>query len=286
MQLRYFQKGFNFSQDGPGNRLVYHLQGCNYRCPWCANPEGISPTGTIMVCGELSDAACKHSAVVNGRLERSKCTGCDAPCVCSPASNLKLSCVCAEVDEIVDECLSCSMLFFDGGGVTLTGGEPTMQLAPVKELLTKLRSHGINTALETNASHMKLPELFELTDFLITDCKHYDSDIHRRFCGEGNERVIRNIALAAKQRSQLLVRIPLISGFNASEEDARGFAELFCSVASPHCRYELLRYHEFGKDKFAKCGMEYTVENGFVDDNRFNGFKRIFEHYGLSLIHT
>ncbi len=41
MELWYFQKGFNFSQDGPGNRLVYHLCGCNLRCPWCSNPEGM-----------------------------------------------------------------------------------------------------------------------------------------------------------------------------------------------------------------------------------------------------
>lgn len=286
MQIRYFQKGFNFSQDGPGNRLVYHLQGCNYTCPWCANPEGINPTGTVMVCGKLSEASCKFGAVVNGKLERSKCSGCNAPCAGSPASNLKLSCVTADVDEIVAECLSCSMMFFDGGGVTLTGGEPTMQFAAVKELLTKLKSHGINTAIESNASHIRLPELFELTDYLITDCKHYDSDIQRRFCGDGNEAVIHNIALASKQRRQLLVRIPLISGFNASENDAKGFAELFRMVCSPNCCYELLRYHEFGKDKFAKCGMQYKVENGFVSDTDFDRFKKVFKDNGLSLIHT
>ena len=46
--MKIFQKGFNYSQDGPGNRLVYHLLGCNMRCPWCTNPEGMSVNGDVL----------------------------------------------------------------------------------------------------------------------------------------------------------------------------------------------------------------------------------------------
>ena len=56
--MRIFQRGFNFSQDGPGNRLVYHLQGCNLRCPWCSNPEGLDlHGGTPAAVEELLDGA-------------------------------------------------------------------------------------------------------------------------------------------------------------------------------------------------------------------------------------
>lgn len=84
MDLHIFQRGFNFSQDGPGNRLVYHLQGCNLHCPWCSNPEGMT------FCGGA---------------------------VCS-------------VEDIVAEVLRSRPMFFDGGGVTLTGGEAAMQPRP------------------------------------------------------------------------------------------------------------------------------------------------------------
>ncbi len=69
MLVNIFQKGFNFSQDGPGNRLVYHLQGCNMHCPWCSNPEGISEKGSIMVTEGINDEICPKSAITSGMLD-------------------------------------------------------------------------------------------------------------------------------------------------------------------------------------------------------------------------
>ena len=90
MVLKIFQKGFNYSQDGQGNRLVYHLQGCNMKCRWCANPEGM-PAGGAMI------------------REKDK----------SP----RLSYEEHPVDEVYEEILSCKPMIFDGGGVTFSGGE-------------------------------------------------------------------------------------------------------------------------------------------------------------------
>ena len=59
MKLKIFQKGFNYSQDGQGNRLIFHLQGCNMKCPWCSNPEGMSMKGTLVVNKEwLAESCC------------------------------------------------------------------------------------------------------------------------------------------------------------------------------------------------------------------------------------
>ena len=249
MTIKYFQKGFNFSQDGPGNRLVIHFQGCNLKCPWCSNPEGLKVGGTY-------------------------------------SENGKLSYTEVEVSDLVKECIDCEMMFFDGGGVTVTGGEATLQFDALKMFFTQLRANGINTALECNATHPRLPELFELCDFLILDCKHYDSQKHFEVCGVDNKIIINNIALAAKERSQLLVRIPLIGGFNSSVADAEGFAKLFNEIATSACSFEFLTYHEFGKDKYAKLGMAYTVENAFVSDGDLAAFKEIFKKNSLKIIYT
>ena len=81
--MRILQKGFNYSQDGPGNRLVYHLQGCNFKCKWCSNPESM-------------------------------------PLFSDNADDIPN-------DDVVKEIERSRMMFFDGGGVTFTGGEPTLQ---------------------------------------------------------------------------------------------------------------------------------------------------------------
>ena len=242
MTIRVFQKGFNYSQDGPGNRLVYHLQGCNLHCPWCSNPEGLCHSGG---------------------------TECN-------------------VDELVTEAKRSSMLFFDGGGVTLTGGEVTMQFDAVKELLSRLHDMGIHTCIETNGIAKRLSELFPMLDLLIMDIKHYDPKVHCAFTGLQNVLTIRNIEVALYAKQALALRIPLIGGFNASEEDARGFAEMFRELGiRDNATIELLPYHEYGKDKYKSLGMEYTMtDRAWITPEQLRTFSEIIEAEGFRLIHT
>lgn len=287
MVVRILFKGFNFSQDGPGNRLVYHLQGCNMRCPWCSTPESMPEQGTLLVSGTPEERFCPFGAVKNGQVDRTQCAACyEKPCTKYAGSKLRMSCTVMNINAVVDEIKSSMPMFFDGGGVTFTGGEPTVQFEALKELLIRLKKLGINTALETNGSHIKLPELFELVDWMIIDCKHYDNGAHFSATGIGNEIILDNIAAAAKKRAQLLIRIPLINGFNASEKDAERFAALFRSMDTKNCSFELLRYHEYGKDKWAQCGMLYTVQNAVVSDEVFCKFTNIFLQNEFKLIRT
>ena len=242
MELRIFQKGFNFSQDGPGNRLVYHLQGCNLRCPWCSNPEGLSLEG--------------------GK----RCS----------------------VEEIVDEVLRSKTMFFDGGGVTLTGGEVCMQFDAVKELLTRLTNEGIATCIETNGTSPRLPELFPVLDLLIMDVKHYDAQKHKAVTGVSCLQTFRNITAALAAKQPLALRIPLIGGFNASMEDAAGFAALFKRVGVPDkATVELLPYHEYGKIKYEELGMAYTMgAEAHVSKEQVAAFAQALRGAGITIIHT
>ena len=240
--MRIFQKGFNFSQDGPGNRLVYHLQGCNLRCPWCSNPEGLAFRG-----GED----------------------------CS-------------IDALVDEVLRSRLMFFEGGGVTLTGGEATMQLEQAKEFFTRLQAESVHTCMETNGIHPRLPELFPVLDLLIMDIKHHDPQIHKTFTGAENTLTLQNISAALAANQPLALRIPLIGGFNASLEDAKAFADLLARLGVPgKATVELLRYHEYGKDKYARLGLPYTMtETAKVTRQQADAFAAILQEAGITVIHT
>ena len=242
MKLAVFHKGFNYSQDGTGNRLVYHLQQCNLRCPWCANPEGMDPDGPDTFFMTL--------------------------------------------EELVEEAVRCKPMFFDGGGVTFTGGEATCQFTALKEALIRLRGMGILTAIETNGTSLRLSELFPLLDELIMDFKHYDSKVHAKFTGSGNEVICENLRAAMQEHPRLLIRIPLIGGFNASLEDIKAFLTFFAAQNTARVRFELLTYHEYGKEKWLRCGKAYTVTDAFVPEETRDLYEKMMREQGLHVERT
>lgn len=230
------QKGFNYSQDGPGNRLVYHLQGCNFRCKWCSNPESMN-------------------------------------CEDEKAKNYT-------VEELLSEAKRSRMMFFDGGGVTFTGGECTLQHEELTELLIKLREEGINTAIETNASSPHLLEIAENVDYLIADFKHYDTGVHKKWIGVGNEAVKANLEKIFASGRQIHIRIPVIKNIN---DNPQGFVDYFKGFDTSSAVFEFLSYHEFGKDKWTQ---NYEIEDGFVPDETIGNFRKLFTQNGMKVTKT
>ncbi len=234
--MRILQKGFNYSQDGPGNRLVYHLQGCNFKCKWCSNPESIPL---------FSDKAEDVSA-----------------------------------DKIVDEIKRSRMMFFDGGGVTFTGGEPTLQADELIYVLKEAQSVGINTAIENNGSSPRLCEISDYVDYMMVDIKHPDDDIHKKYVAHSNKMTVENLIKLSNMRDQLHVRIPLINHVNTDPEP---FAELFKRMNMTNTVVEILAYHEYGKCKWTE---EYQITDGFVSEKQINEFKKRLECDGVKFITT
>ncbi len=234
--MRILQKGFNYSQDGPGNRLVYHLQGCNFACKWCSNADSI------------------------------------------PLENPNAKDI--SVSEIFDEILRSRMMFFDGGGVTFTGGEATLQAYELLELLAMLKNEGVSTCIETNGSSPRFSEFCELVDYLIVDMKHYDDELHRKWVGKSLEQVKKNLEYVFAKGRQIHIRIPVINGVNVNPE---GFADYFSQFKTENAVFEFLAYHEYGKDKWQG---KYQIENGFVSKETIKEFNRVFGDKGLKTVST
>lgn len=234
--MKILQRGFNYSQDGPGNRLVYHTQGCNFKCKWCSNPESMSPN---------SDEA---QIIPN--------------------------------DELVDEIFRSRMMFFDGGGVTFTGGEATMQPDDLIYILKKVKAQGIHTAIETNGSSPRLAEIAEYVDYLIVDMKQPDDELHKKYVAHSNKTTVENLIRLSKERNQLHVRIPLINHVNTDPEP---FSRLFKSMDMTNTVVELLAYHEYGKCKWTE---DYQITDGFVTDEQVLSFRRRLEKDGIKFVTT
>lgn len=288
--LKIFQKGFHYSQDGRGNRLILHLQGCNMKCPWCSNPEGMPPEGVLMTEKEwLREECCPEKAVVRGVLDRSVCAGCrDHACIVDRRQKgIRLSYKTYGIGELVEECIRSRPMFFDGGGVTLTGGEIGMQFEAVKELLRKLGEAGIHRAIESNGSHPGMGELVPYVEQWIMDVKHYDNEIHRKWVGLSNRQTIENLEKISAVHPDMIVRVPLIPGFNDAPEDAEGFADLFeRKIKGNHTRVEFLTYHEFGRVKWEQCGKEYRMPAGHIEPGTVEYFEKVLTGRGIVCIRT
>ncbi len=194
------------------------------------------------------------------------------------------------VEEVIKEAENARMIFIDGGGVTFTGGEVSLQKHAVLNAIKELKAKGISTCIETNASLTDCKELFQEVDYMIADFKSPNAEKLKEICGGNIDTTKGNLLFRVKTGKPLLVRIPLIKFFNCGEDNAKGFAEFFRLLKEENKNenlfFEILTYHEFGKDKYKEIGADYTVTNGFVSAEDVKALKNELEKNNLKLINT
>ena len=257
--------------DGPGIRTVAFFKGCNMRCAWCHNPEGLSHSTQIFLdpakcigCG-LCASLCPVQAhrMEDGRpvFDRERCQGCLRCTEICPAQALEKAGAEWTAEALCRE-LTQDMAYYrqSGGGVTLSGGEVMCQRAFALEVLKALKAQGVHTAMETNL-HFPFDhyaEVLPYLDLLIFDIKHADSAKHRQGTGVGNELILANAAQLAKPewaQLPLIVHTPVIPGWNDTPAEIAAIASLLKHHSNLQY-YELLAYHPLGAEKCLKLGME------------------------------
>jgi pyruvate formate lyase activating enzyme len=285
--------------DGPGIRTTVFLKGCALRCRWCANPESQKKgpeiaylAGECIGCGECA-ANCPEQAIAfdRGRPLRDidKCVTCGRCAEQCPAEALQLMGRSTTVDDVYEDILA-DQPFWDrsGGGVTLSGGEPLMQLGFAAALLRRCHENYLHTVLDT-CLHVPTPSLAAVcadVDLFLCDLKLMSASRHRAFTGFTNELILQNMALLLKSGKDVLVRRPLIPGINDDADELNALGNYLQSLR-PGLQLELLPYHRLGASKFERLGREYRLAKiKPPTEEEMLAAKQLLETYDIEVVKT
>ncbi len=267
--------------DGPGTRTQVFLKGCPLRCVWCDNPEswkhdpevGVYPKRCIdvekcglcmTVCpvdeGDIFEVKDKHVTAI----DRNLCTGCLKCAEICPANALTVwGKRITAADQIEEVCEDRAFFEETGGGITLSGGEPFVQMDFTLALLRESKKRKLHTCVESAlpVSWESLEAALPFIDFFITDIKHMDPNKHLAYTGVSSERILDNIIKLSTTGIPMVVRIPVVPGHNDSKENIRETAAFLRHECQKSItKLELLPYHELGKMKYDALGKTYALE--------------------------
>ena len=252
--------------DGPGLRTSVFFGGCNMRCAWCHNPETFSASQNLMFfsekcvgCGECT-RLCDKISFVDGKLRLDdSCDGCGRCAEVCLGEALALSHREMSVDEVMREIVKDKTYYkFSGGGVTATGGECLLYPDFLRELFSACKNEGINTCIESAlcVPRENVLAVDGLVDNFIVDVKIFDSEIHRKYTGVDNARILENVRYLAKSHPTLLVRTPLIPTVTDTEENLFSILGFLSEIGVGS--WELLPYNPLARNKYSAIGKEYS----------------------------
>ena len=247
--------------DGPGIRTTVFLKGCSLDCWWCHNPESIKKLPeTIDFADLISSNICYQESELFGK-EYS-------------------------VEELYSE-IKKDQLFYDesGGGVTFSGGEPLNQNEFLTEILNKCRSEGIHTAVDTSgyAGRKLFERIYDLTDIFLFDLKIIDKELHRKFTGVSNKRILENLKNLTEKGNKVIIRIPLIPGVTDTEKNLSDLSDFLMTLENIK-KIDLLPYNEVAESKYKRFNKTSRLGNlKTQDEAKLNEIKSYFGDSGFEV---
>jgi len=265
------------TEDGPGIRTTVFLKGCTLKCSWCHNPESISIKPQV----QWIDSNCigchicidtcpqKALAITTGgiTINRELCLGCGKCSEACPSTAMEILGTRWKSHELIEELVK-DRAYFEksGGGVTLSGGEASMQVDFSLEVLRGLRERGIDTALDTCGfiAIESLEKLMPYSDLVLFDIKEIDPEKHRLFTGAANDKILENIIRVSDfirehvSPQKLWIRTPIIPGATATHENIEGIGRFISeNLGNTVDRWELCSFNNLCKDKYLRLGLDW-----------------------------
>lgn len=263
------------NEDGPGIRTTVFFKGCPLACVWCHNPEGITARPAISFSADRCDPnecggyACLDVCPMKVlsmepennkiQIDHASCTRCDKCFDVCPPHALEPVGRWWSVKALTEK-IWVDKKFFDatGGGVTVSGGEPTLQLEFLHHFLAALKQKKINTGLETSGMFSLEPfqtYILPYLDFIYFDLKLIDPAESRKFTGGSNDKIIENFLILCRQTViPVIARIPLIPDITATEKNLTGISQFLQKHGVTQCA--LMPYNPLWQDKAVKNGIK------------------------------
>lgn len=291
--------------DGPGIRTNVFLKGCPLKCTWCHNPETISSKPELywkrrlcVQCGACIEACPKDAIMppiapeyssspdsVYLKIDRFRCDGCMECVKACKYDALQVVGKPMSISEILDE-VELDRPFYNnsGGGITVSGGEPTSHAEFTLDLLKGAKKRSLHTCLDTNGycSFSVLEEIAEYSDIILFDLKHISPSKHFEMTGVSNSRILKNLELLCGRNSEIWVRIPVVPGFNDSMNFHKEAALFLAAFAGNIRRVDLLPFHNWCQDKYDWLGIYWPYrEIDALDPSFVEVFTDLYHQYGL-----
>ncbi len=291
--------------DGPGIRTELFLKGCPLRCNWCSNPESLKALIQVGVysskcislekCGACTDVCPDKSMLkfVDGKLasiDYSKCTSCLACADACPSDAIKQWGAVMKVEECMKEIRKDKGYYErSGGGVTVSGGEPLLQSDFVMDLFKTCKEEGIHTCCESSfyAGWKEIEKILPYTDLIISDIKHMDTGMHKKYTGVNNDQILENLKRLAHEERELILRIPVIPNVNDDMANIKATADFILNELGGRVRtLQLLSFMRLGEEKYASLDMPYKMADVKVDREVFQEHvNEIAEYFNSRGIH-
>lgn len=237
--------------DGPGIRLTIFMKGCPLRCVWCHNPEGLSE---------------------------------------EPQFNNKTKCFVGKeysVDEIVQKVQKFKDVFeLSNGGVTFSGGEPTLQADFLYETASKLKN--IHKTLDTSGycDSSVFEKVISVFDLVYFDLKIIDENDHIKYTEVSNKTILRNLEILDESKIHYHIRIPLIPDITDTKQNLSDINNIILSLRNKPLRVDTLPYNILAGGKYESYNMVYKLKdkNNKNNINNIQEFKNSLKSSGINII--